>query len=160
MKDDSTAEELAVYSFSLLGASETVLDPSQSARQAQITVVASDDPYGIIQFQSASSVNVSEDVGFVNLTVVRNGGSIGYLSVNFSVSSTTATKGVDYESFGSGMVLCCVVFVCLMAFSHSVLLGLEELKLNVRHLTPNPSRDAKHLVVSSWRLGNLRYIFS
>lgn len=114
MKDDSTAEELAVYSFSLLGASETVLDPSASARQAQITVVASDDPYGIIEFQSASSLNVSEDIGFVNLTVVRNGGSIGDLSLNYSVSSTTATKGVDYESFGSGMVLCCFFFVRLL----------------------------------------------
>jgi len=114
VKDDSTAGELAVYSFSLLGASDTVLDPSQSARQAQITVVASDDPYGIIEFQSASSLNVSEDVGFVNLTVLRNGGSIGNLLVNYSVSSTTATKGVDYESFGSGMVRSFVVFVRLL----------------------------------------------
>ena len=111
MKDDSTAEELAVYSFSLLGASDTALDLSQSARQAQITVVASDDPYGIIEFQSASSLNVSEDVGFVNLTVLRNGGSIGDLLVNYSVSSTTATMGVDYESFGSGKVQCFFVFV-------------------------------------------------
>ena len=113
MKDDSTAEEIAVYSFSLLGKiGETALDAAQSARQAQITVVASDDPYGIIEFQSVSSLNVSEDVGFVNLTVVRNGGSIGDLSVNYSVSSTTATKGVDYESFGSGIVQCCCLFVC------------------------------------------------
>ena len=128
MKDDSTAEELAVYSFSLLGASDAVLDPSQSARQAQITVVASDDPYGIIEFQSASSLNVSEDVGFVNLTVLRNGGSIGDLLVNYSVSSNTATMDVDYESFGSGKVQCVVVFlrllltVCWNWTSHNILL--------------------------------------
>ena len=109
MKDDSTAEELALYSFTLDGASSTVLDPSQSAVTAKITVVASDDPYGIIEFQSASTLNVSEDVGFVNLTVVRNGGSIGDLSVNYSVSSTTATQGTDYESFRSGMGLFSVV---------------------------------------------------
>ena len=114
MKDDSTAEELAVYSFSLLGASNTVLDPSQSARQGQITVVASDDPYGIIEFQSASSLNVSEDVGFVNLTVIRNGGSIGDLLVNYSISSNAATVGVDYESFGSGEARYFVVLVCLL----------------------------------------------
>ena len=72
--------------------------------------MASDDPYGLIEFQSASTLNVSEDVGFVNLTVVRNGGSIGDLSVNYSVSSTTATQGTDYESFGSGMGLFSVVF--------------------------------------------------
>lgn len=103
MKDDSTPEELAVYNFALTGSAQTSLDPLQSARRAQITVVASDDPYGIIEFQSASMRNVSEDVGFVNLTVVRNGGSIGELSVNYSVSSTTATKGSDYDSFGNGM---------------------------------------------------------
>ncbi|PFX17387.1 G-protein coupled receptor 98 [Stylophora pistillata] len=101
VKDDSTPEELAVYNFALTGSTQTSLDSSQSARRAQITVVASDDPYGIIEFQSASMLNVSEDVGFVNLTIVRNSGSIGELSVNYSVSSTTATKGSDYESFES-----------------------------------------------------------
>ena len=120
MKDDSTAEELAVYSFSLRGASDTVLNPSQSAQQAQITVVASDDPYGIIEFQSASSLNVSEDVGFVNLTVLRNGGSIGNLLVNYSVSSNTATKGDDYESFGSGKVQCFVFVRRVLSFSSPV----------------------------------------
>lgn len=65
-------------------------------------MVASDDPYGIVEFQSTTPLNVSEDIGFVNLTVLRNGGSIGQLSVNYSVSSDTATEGADYESFGSG----------------------------------------------------------
>ena len=65
-------------------------------------MVASDDPYGIVEFHSATPLNVSEDFGFVNLTVLRNGGSIGQLSVNYSVSSDTATEGADYESFGSG----------------------------------------------------------
>ena len=91
-----------MYTFTLTTANVAALDPSESARKATVTVVASDDPYGIIEFQSASPLNVSEDVGFVNLTVVRDGGSIGDLSVNYSVSSATATKGVDYESFGSG----------------------------------------------------------
>ena len=131
MKDDSTAEELAVYSFSLLGTSDTGLDLSQGARQAQITVVASDDPYGIIEFQSASSLNVSEDVGFVNLTVLRNGGSIGDLLVNYSVSSTTATKGVDYESFGSGKFQCFVVFVRRLL---SLLLELDGPSLHLKSL--------------------------
>ena len=102
-----------MYNFALTGYTQTNLDPSQSARRAQITVVASDDPYGIIEFQSASTQNVSEDVGFVNLTVVRNGGSIGELSVNYSVSSTTAAKGTDYESFGSGMLL---LLLCLFIY--------------------------------------------
>lgn len=134
MKDDSTAEEIAVYSFTLLGKiGETALDAAQSARQARITVVASDDPYGIVEFQSASSLNVSEDVGFVNLTVVRNGGSIGDLSVNYSVSSTTATKGVDYESFGSGIVQCyCLFLFCFFACLLVTLLGAVAEWLNRR----------------------------
>lgn len=105
MRDDSTAEELAVYSFRLTGATTAALDPSQSTLEATVTVVASDDPFGIIEFQSPPKLNVSEDVGFVNLTVVRDGGSIGALSVNYSVSSDTATEGQDYESFGSGRFL-------------------------------------------------------
>ena len=110
VKDDATAEELAVYDFTLTGATQTVLDSSQSARRATITVVASDDPYGIVEFQSATPLNVSEDIGFVNLTVLRNGGSIGQLSVNYSVSSDTAIEGADHESFGSGR--CFNVFIC------------------------------------------------
>ena len=107
-----------MYSFTLTGATRTALDPSQTARRATVTVVASDDPFGIIEFQSASPLNVSEDVGFVNLTVLRNGGSIGQLSVNYSVSSDTATKGADYESFGSGRYFCLfALFVCVLMLS-------------------------------------------
>ena len=91
-----------MYTFSLLTASGTSIDPSVKARIASITVAASDDPFGIIQFQSPLIRNVSEDIGFVNLTVIRSGGSIGQLSVNYSVTSTTATQGMDYESLGSG----------------------------------------------------------
>ena len=105
-----------MYNFTLTAASQAELDPSQSARKATVTVVASDDPYGIIEFQSASPQNVSEDVGFVNLTVVRDGGSIGHLSVNYNVSSATATKGVDYESFGSGRTYALLRFVLLYFF--------------------------------------------
>lgn len=50
------------------------------------------------------SFNVSEDVGFVNLIVLRNGGSIGNLLVNYSVLFNIVIKGVDYELFGSGKV--------------------------------------------------------
>ncbi|XP_068693739.1 adhesion G-protein coupled receptor V1-like isoform X3 [Montipora foliosa] len=100
VKNDSIAEQLAMYVFRLTRSNVVELDPSQSAREATITVVASDDPFGIIEFQSPSYLNISEDVGFVNLTVVRNGGSIGELRVNYNISSDTATHGVDYGTFG------------------------------------------------------------
>ena len=91
-----------MYVFRLTRSNVVELQPLQSAREATITVVASDDPFGIIEFQSPSYLNISEDVGFVNLTVVRNGGSIGELRVNYSISSDTATHGVDYGTFGEG----------------------------------------------------------
>lgn len=81
------------------------LDPSLNSREASVTVVASDDPFGIIEIQSASRLNVSEDVGFVNLTVLRDGGNIGELKVNYTISSETATHGTDYRVFGGGKAL-------------------------------------------------------
>ncbi|XP_015763361.1 PREDICTED: G-protein coupled receptor 98-like [Acropora digitifera] len=102
--DDPTAEKLAVYAFRLTSASVVELDPSPNSREASVTVVASDDPFGIIEIQSASPLNVSEDVGFVNLTVLRDGGNIGELKVNYSISSETATHGTDYRVFGGELV--------------------------------------------------------
>lgn len=56
--------------------------------------------------------NVSEDVGFVNFIVVRNGGSIGELLVNYSVLLIIVIKGSDYDLFGNGMWKYCCWF-CL-----------------------------------------------
>src|SRR5262249_32398091 len=50
---------------------------------------------GNLQF-SVDSMKVIEDVGFVTVTVVRKGGSVGTLTVEYASGSGTATPGLDY----------------------------------------------------------------
>jgi hypothetical protein len=56
---------------------------------------------GSVQFSQAS-VKVIEDVGFLRLTVVRSGGSVGTLSVDYATTDISATAGQDYvAAFGT-----------------------------------------------------------
>ena len=50
---------------------------------------------GNLQF-SVDSITVNEDVGFATVTVLRKGGSVGSLTVEYTSTSGTATAGVDY----------------------------------------------------------------
>ena len=52
---------------------------------------------GNLQF-SVSSIRVTEDVGTVNVTVLRKGGSSGTLTVDYTTTDGTATAGQDYHS--------------------------------------------------------------
>lgn len=69
----------------------------QESRQAIINVAASDDPYGLFIFNPPLIRNVSEHNHYVNLTVKREEGNVGHVVVNFTVTSPTATAGLDYE---------------------------------------------------------------
>ena len=58
------------------------------------------DPIGVngnLQF-SVSSIRVIEDVGLVNITVLRKGGISGTLTVDFATSDGTATASQDFTS--------------------------------------------------------------
>ncbi|NDD38770.1 MAG: hypothetical protein EB082_10245, partial [Verrucomicrobia bacterium] len=61
---------------------------------ATMTIV-DDDSYGTFQF-STNSYFVSESVGSVTVTVLRTGGTVGAVSVDFATVGGTATPGVDY----------------------------------------------------------------
>lgn len=52
---------------------------------------------GNLQF-SVGSIRVIEDVGVVNVTVLRKGGSSGTLTIDYATSEDTATAGQDYTS--------------------------------------------------------------
>jgi hypothetical protein len=52
---------------------------------------------GNVQF-SVGSINVQEDLGVLNVTVLRQGGSIGPLTVDFATADGTAIAGQDYTS--------------------------------------------------------------
>ena len=52
---------------------------------------------GTLQF-SVSSIQVIEDLGLLNLTVVRKGGSAGTLTIDYATTDGTATAGQDYTA--------------------------------------------------------------
>jgi Calx-beta domain-containing protein len=58
---------------------------------------------GSVQF-SQMAVQVSEDVGFVPLTVVRTGGSHGTLSVDYYTTDVSAIAGQDYVATSGTLV--------------------------------------------------------
>ena len=93
--EDSRPEEKEVFSFDIT--SVTDADVDVTARSAVITVAASDEPYGVLEFDPPLMRNVSEDGPNVVLTVRRKHGITGRLALNFSVESTTAIAGRDYQ---------------------------------------------------------------
>lgn len=95
VNQDTTPEEFASYSFKI-SASGAQADNSSGALEARIDVAASDSPYGLLVFDPPLVHNVSEDKGYVNLTVRRKDGNIGHLKVNLTVSGSTAVEGKDY----------------------------------------------------------------
>ncbi len=103
MKDDDKPEESELYVLTLdstTGGAE--LDTSANATKSFITVVASEEPYGTIQFQPPYAINVSESAGHINLTLTRSGGVIGQLRVRYATSSTTASPGTDFSPRNGG----------------------------------------------------------
>ena len=82
---DGAPELAEIYSLSITGVRTVSLDISQlgiaeldsQATMATITVEASDNPHGVVEFQSASVAVESEESSPVILTVVREFGTIG-----------------------------------------------------------------------------------
>uniref|UniRef100_A0A452G4U0 Adhesion G-protein coupled receptor V1 n=1 Tax=Capra hircus TaxID=9925 RepID=A0A452G4U0_CAPHI len=92
--NDDLPEEKRFYEFQLTGVSEGgVL--SESSTTANITMVASDFPYGRFAF-SQEQLRVTEEVQKVNLTVIRSGGSFGRVRLCLEAVSGTAEVGVDF----------------------------------------------------------------
>lgn len=63
--------------------------------QSNITILASDDPYGVFVF-SPSQLSVTENNVTVNLTIKRMSGAQGVVRVNYSTSSGNASPNKDY----------------------------------------------------------------
>ncbi|MBZ3889709.1 G-protein coupled receptor 98, partial [Sciurus carolinensis] len=100
--NDDIPEEKSFYEFELTGVSEGgVLSDSRS--MANITVVASDSPYGRFSF-SQEQLRVSEETQGVNVTVIRSGGYFGLVKLWYQTVSGTADAGSDFIS-ASGELL-------------------------------------------------------
>ncbi|MGC9943972.1 MAG: Calx-beta domain-containing protein, partial [Verrucomicrobiota bacterium] len=68
-------------------------------------VISNDSSYGSIQF-SAPSYTVSENGGYATITVVRTGGYVGTVSVNYATANgSNTTSGVNYTATSGVLVL-------------------------------------------------------
>ncbi|XP_058430567.1 adhesion G-protein coupled receptor V1 isoform X1 [Marmota monax] len=100
--NDNIPEEKSFYEFQLTEVSEgSVLSDSRST--ANITVVASDFPYGRFSF-SQDQLRVSEEALGVNVTIIRSGGYFGLVRLWYKTVSGTADAGSDFVS-ASGELL-------------------------------------------------------
>ncbi|ELW52331.1 G-protein coupled receptor 98 [Tupaia chinensis] len=92
--NDDIPEEKRLYEFRLTAVSEGgVLSASSST--ANVTMVASDSPYGRFAF-SHEQLRVSEEAQRVNITVIRSGGHFGLVRLWYETVSGTAEAGLDF----------------------------------------------------------------
>ncbi|KAF7670351.1 hypothetical protein LDENG_00010120 [Lucifuga dentata] len=100
--DDDIPEERHVYQLSLTSASPG-LEISPVAQHATVTMVASDNPFGLFSFMQPQLI-ATEEEEMVNGTVFRSLGSVGSVWVTYQTSGSTATSGVDFDP-ASGRLL-------------------------------------------------------
>ncbi|XP_061478182.1 adhesion G-protein coupled receptor V1 isoform X3 [Rhineura floridana] len=92
--DDDLPEEKHHYQFQLSGISDggTI---NESASTANITMAASDFPYGQFAF-SQELVQTSEEEKWANITVVRSHGYYGQIRLWCQALNRTAVEGMDF----------------------------------------------------------------
>ncbi|NXB81784.1 GPR98 protein, partial [Donacobius atricapilla] len=92
--DDNCPEEKHYYQFQLTRISDGGLI-NESSSTANITMAASDYPYGEFTF-SRELLQTTEDEKWVNITVVRSRGSFGRVHLCFQIINGTAEEGMDF----------------------------------------------------------------
>ncbi|XP_010072004.1 PREDICTED: G-protein coupled receptor 98-like, partial [Pterocles gutturalis] len=92
--DDNRPEEKRYYQFQLTGISDGGLI-NESSSTANITMAASDFPYGEFAF-SRELLQTTEEEKWVNITVVRSRGSYGKVRLCFQIINGTAEEGIDF----------------------------------------------------------------
>ena len=97
-QDPELAESFLVH---LLNVSAGRL--ADQGTQSNITILASDDPYGVFVF-SPSQQKVNETNMTVNLTIKRMSGTQGVVRVNYSSTGGNASPNEDYVSLMGAVV--------------------------------------------------------
>ncbi|XP_041464132.1 adhesion G-protein coupled receptor V1-like [Lytechinus variegatus] len=96
-QDDSIPELRTTYTLVLAsvtgGAS---IDSTSGGNQATIVMVASDNPFGVFEFDLPSEVTISEEQNLVSIPIVRNAGIFGSVQVSYTTTPYTAQEGVDF----------------------------------------------------------------
>ncbi|NXY21530.1 GPR98 protein, partial [Atrichornis clamosus] len=93
--DDNRPEEKHYYQFQLTRISGGGLI-NESSSTANITMAASDYPYGEFTF-SHELLQTTEDEKWVNITVVRSRGTYGKVRLCFQIINGTAEEGMDFS---------------------------------------------------------------
>nr|XP_014349406.1 PREDICTED: G-protein coupled receptor 98 [Latimeria chalumnae] len=94
--DDDVPEEKRYYQLQLISITGGA-GINESSGFANITVAASDFPLGHFTF-SRDLLQTAEEAGQVNITVVRSGGGIGRVQLQYETSNSTAVGGADFTS--------------------------------------------------------------
>ncbi|XP_062310079.1 adhesion G-protein coupled receptor V1 [Osmerus eperlanus] len=92
--DDDIPEVRRVYQLTLTSATPGA-DISPLARQATVTMAASDLPHGLFSLPPGQ-LSVSEEDGMVNVTVLRSNGLLGNVWVTYQTTGGGAVSGVDF----------------------------------------------------------------
>ncbi|XP_077792347.1 adhesion G-protein coupled receptor V1 isoform X2 [Podarcis muralis] len=92
--DDDVPEEKHHYQFHLSGISDGGII-NESASTANITMAASDFPYGKFAF-SQELLQTSEEEKWANITVVRSHGYYGQIRLWYQAMNGTAVEGMDF----------------------------------------------------------------
>ncbi|NXO67952.1 GPR98 protein, partial [Phainopepla nitens] len=100
--DDNCPEEKHYYQFQLTRISDGGLI-NESSSTANITMAASDCPYGEFTFSHAL-LQTTEDEKWVNITVVRSRGSYGRVRLCFQIINGTAEEGMDFTPTAKEMM--------------------------------------------------------
>ena len=95
IKDDTELETNETIGISLFNPSPAGVTLAPNGSSAVLSIVDDDLFEGRVGF-SATNYNVSENVGFVTVTVNRDAGSQGQLLVQYSTTDGSAVNGVDY----------------------------------------------------------------
>ena len=82
------------YTLSLVGVGDASINTS--AAELSIIIASSDDIHGVVSFSSLSS-SFEEDVGSVDIEVLRSSGFVGDLIVNFTAEDRDAISPGDYS---------------------------------------------------------------
>ncbi|NWI09710.1 GPR98 protein, partial [Crypturellus soui] len=92
--DDNHPEEKYYYQFRLTGISDGGLI-NESSNTANITMAASDFPYGQFTF-SRELLQTTEEEKWVNISVLRTGGCYGKVRLWLQIVNGTAEEGIDF----------------------------------------------------------------
>ncbi|KAG8456387.1 hypothetical protein GDO86_002244 [Hymenochirus boettgeri] len=94
--NDNVPEERSYFQFQLSKISEGAA-LNESSRHANITMASSDLPYGHFEFLQ-TLLQISEDINWVNVTVIRSAGKLGVVHLKYRTLNGSAISDLDYTS--------------------------------------------------------------